>query len=178
MLLFTSSSRRPLLFCKQNHDRWFTYIKYVVHVCSSIAINLHSLSLAHSSKGKREEFDDLTYGLSIIWVSLNKLVVHKIRSSPVTCQKKNSRKILRIWPTSAFLKRGINKGLVEVTGTKVNRGASYGLEIPCNYHFYHSKSFIKKLQRLVYSLCRDGHLYHKNCCALTIHVHVLYSEGG
>ena len=37
---------------------------------------------------------------------------------------------------SAFLKRSCNKGLVEVTGNRVNRGADYGLEIPCKYHFY------------------------------------------
>ena len=36
---------------------------------------------------------------------------------------------------SAFLKREVNKGLVEVTGEKVNRGAGYGLEIPRTYHF-------------------------------------------
>ena len=36
----------------------------------------------------------------------------------------------------AFLKRSCNKGLVEVTGNRVNRGAGYGLEIPCKYHFY------------------------------------------
>ena len=37
---------------------------------------------------------------------------------------------------SAFLKRSSNKSLVEVTGIRVNRGAGYGLEIPCKYHFY------------------------------------------
>ena len=37
---------------------------------------------------------------------------------------------------SAFLKRSCNKGLVEVTGNRVNRGAGYGLEIPCEYNFY------------------------------------------
>ena len=37
---------------------------------------------------------------------------------------------------SAFLKRSCNKGLVEVTGNRVNRGAGYGIEIPCKYHFY------------------------------------------
>ena len=30
-----------------------------------------------------------------------------------------------------FLTRSQNKGVTEVTGTKVNRGAGYGLEIPC-----------------------------------------------
>ena len=42
---------------------------------------------------------------------------------------------------SAFLKRSCNKGLVEVTGNRVNRGAGYGLEIPCKYHFYGSTQY-------------------------------------
>ena len=41
----------------------------------------------------------------------------------------------------AFLKRSCNKGLVEVTGNRVNRGAGYGLEIPCKYHFYGSTQY-------------------------------------
>ena len=32
---------------------------------------------------------------------------------------------------SAFLRRSANKGIVEITGSKVNRGAGYGLEILC-----------------------------------------------
>ena len=59
---------------------------------------------------------------------------------------------------SAFLRRDVSKGLTEVTGTKVNRGAGYGLEIPCSYHFYGSKSFVDKLNELVASLRRDGRL--------------------
>ena len=39
---------------------------------------------------------------------------------------------------SAFLRRSCNKGFVEVTGNRVNRGAGYGLEISCKYHFYGS----------------------------------------
>ena len=34
---------------------------------------------------------------------------------------------------SAFLRRDVNKGFAEVTGDKLNRGARYGLEIPCTY---------------------------------------------
>jgi hypothetical protein len=34
---------------------------------------------------------------------------------------------------SAFLRRDVNKGFAEVTGGNVNRGAGYGLEIPCTY---------------------------------------------
>ena len=59
---------------------------------------------------------------------------------------------------SAFLRRGINKGLVEVTGVKVNRGGGYGLEVPCIYHFYGSKSYIDKLKKLVDDLLSDGRL--------------------
>ena len=42
---------------------------------------------------------------------------------------------------SAFLRRGVNKGVVEVTGTKVNCGAGYGLEIPYTYHFHGLKLY-------------------------------------
>ena len=35
---------------------------------------------------------------------------------------------------SLFLKRDINKAFAKVVGEKVNRGAGYGLEIPCIYH--------------------------------------------
>lgn len=37
---------------------------------------------------------------------------------------------------SNFLKRDINKAFAQVVGEKVNRGAGYGLEIPCIYHLY------------------------------------------
>ena len=57
---------------------------------------------------------------------------------------------------SAFLRKDVNKGLVEVKGAKVNRGAGYGLEIPCTYRFYGSKSFIDKLNQLVADLRGDG----------------------
>ena len=59
---------------------------------------------------------------------------------------------------SGFLRRDVNKGLVEVTGLKVNRGAGYGLEIPCMYHFYGAKSFKSKLNELIKALCTDGRL--------------------
>ena len=37
---------------------------------------------------------------------------------------------------SKFLKRMTNIGKTIVTGKRVNRGAGYGLEIPCSYIFY------------------------------------------
>ncbi len=53
---------------------------------------------------------------------------------------------------SVFLRRDVNKG------AKVNHGAGYGLEFPCTYHFYGSKSFINKLNKVVVDLCSDGRL--------------------
>ena len=38
-----------------------------------------------------------------------------------------------------FLKRPTNSGKVAVTGKRVNRGAGYGLELPCEYLFYGDK---------------------------------------
>ena len=37
---------------------------------------------------------------------------------------------------SKFMKRRTNKSKVVVTGKRVNRGAGYGLEIPCEYNFF------------------------------------------
>ena len=37
---------------------------------------------------------------------------------------------------STFLMRDMNKAFAEITGAKVNRGAGYGLEVPCVYHLY------------------------------------------
>ena len=50
---------------------------------------------------------------------------------------------------SHFLKRTVNKGLVEVTGARVNRGAGYGIEIPCKYRLYGTKDYIDRLQELI-----------------------------
>lgn len=37
---------------------------------------------------------------------------------------------------SKFLKQRTNNGKAIITGKRVNRGADYGLEIPCSYIFY------------------------------------------
>ena len=37
---------------------------------------------------------------------------------------------------SKFLKGRTNNGKAIITGKRVNRGADYGLEIPCSYIFY------------------------------------------
>lgn len=53
---------------------------------------------------------------------------------------------------SAFLRRSRNKCLVEVRGSKVNRGGGYGLEIPCEYHFIGPKDYIDKLDKICKNL--------------------------
>ena len=45
---------------------------------------------------------------------------------------------------------------VRVTGGKVNRGAEYGLEIPCVYQFYEPKPNIDKLREVIDSLKTSG----------------------
>ena len=55
-----------------------------------------------------------------------------------------------IAPTiSNFLKRSVNKGTVEVTGQRVNRGAGYGMEIPCKYRLYGPETYIDKLRKIL-----------------------------
>ena len=59
---------------------------------------------------------------------------------------------------SQFLRRDINKALnfAQVTGDYVNRGADYGLEVPCIYRFYWPEPYIRKLQELLSTLRADG----------------------
>lgn len=42
---------------------------------------------------------------------------------------------------SHFLKRSFNKGTVEITGEKVNRGGGFGLEVPCLYRLYGPRAY-------------------------------------
>ena len=55
---------------------------------------------------------------------------------------------------SAFFMRDMNKAFSEITGAKVNRGAGYGLEVPCVYRLYGPNN---KMKELVKSLLADGH---------------------
>ena len=57
---------------------------------------------------------------------------------------------------SNFLKRECNKGFVEVTGSRVNRGAGYGLEVPCIYRLYGPQPYIDRIQEIVQSLLDKG----------------------
>ena len=43
----------------------------------------------------------------------------------------------------------INKATVEVTGAAVNRGAGYGMEIPCKYRFYGTNDYIERLRLIL-----------------------------
>ena len=42
-----------------------------------------------------------------------------------------------------FLRREVNTGFAEVTGSRVKRGAGYGLEIPCIYRFMDQKYTVR-----------------------------------
>ena len=55
---------------------------------------------------------------------------------------------------SQFFRRDCNKGFVQVTGNKVNRGAGYGLEVPCiaTYSLYGPRPFIERITQIVQSL--------------------------
>ena len=53
---------------------------------------------------------------------------------------------------SMFLRRDCNKGFAEVTGNCVNRGAGYGMEVPCIYRLYGPTIYIHRLQQIIQSL--------------------------
>ena len=55
-----------------------------------------------------------------------------------------------------FLRRDCNKGFVEVTGSKVNRGAGYGLEIPSTYRLYEPRPYTDRVQQIADTLHADG----------------------
>ena len=45
-----------------------------------------------------------------------------------------------------------DKAFEEITGAKVNRGAGYGLEVPCVYRLYGPNIYVDKMKALVESL--------------------------
>ena len=49
---------------------------------------------------------------------------------------------------SRFLKRDVNIVYAKVTGGKINRGAGYGLEIPCIYRLYGPRKYIDKMKEI------------------------------
>ena len=50
---------------------------------------------------------------------------------------------------SHFLSRRCNKGTAEVTGARLNRGAGYGLKIPCKYRLYGPAAYIERLKTII-----------------------------
>ena len=48
------------------------------------------------------------------------------------------------------------QGLTLITGPKINRGAGYGLEVPCVYRLYGPKIYVERLNELVDSLRKAG----------------------
>ena len=49
------------------------------------------------------------------------------------------------------------KAVAEIAGAKVNRGAGYGLEVPCVYRLYEPNIYVDKMKELVECLLADGH---------------------
>ena len=43
----------------------------------------------------------------------------------------------------------MKKGFAKATAAKINRGAGYGLEIPCKYRLYGPKAYCDKLKQLL-----------------------------
>ena len=65
----------------------------------------------------------------------------------------HARPNYRLAPTlSHFLNRDFNKAVAEVTGDCVNRGAGYGLEVPCIYRLYGSKAYLDKVREVLRDL--------------------------
>ena len=57
---------------------------------------------------------------------------------------------------SNFLAREFNKETVYITGERTNRGAGYGLEVPCVYRLYGPKAFVDHLKQKVENLRDRG----------------------
>ena len=50
---------------------------------------------------------------------------------------------------SHFLRCEVNKAFAKVTCDKVNRGAGYGLEVPCKYQLYGPRLYIDKMKEFL-----------------------------
>ncbi len=48
-----------------------------------------------------------------------------------------------------FLARNVNKGMVEITGDPLNRGAGMGMEVPCIFHLFGPKLYLKRLEDII-----------------------------
>ena len=52
---------------------------------------------------------------------------------------------------SYFLQRDFNKASLEIIGDRINRGAGYGVEVPCVYRLYGPKAYVDKIRVIVCS---------------------------
>ena len=50
---------------------------------------------------------------------------------------------------SQFLKRDCNKRVVNITGTRINRGGGFGLEAPCIFWLYGPEAYLRRLKEIV-----------------------------
>ena len=50
---------------------------------------------------------------------------------------------------SYFLVREVNKGMVEIKGQPVNRGAGMGMEVPCVYHLFGPNVYLRRLEEVI-----------------------------
>ncbi len=57
-----------------------------------------------------------------------------------------------------FLRRDVNKAFAVVQGERVNRGAGYGLEVPCIYRLFGPPVYVCRMRELVNELLIEGHL--------------------
>ena len=48
-----------------------------------------------------------------------------------------------------LLSRTCNKGTVKVSGAVVNRGAGYGMEVPCKYRLYGTRAYVERVQKII-----------------------------
>ena len=50
---------------------------------------------------------------------------------------------------SQFLKQDCNKEVVNITGTRINRGGGFGLEPPCIFRLYGPEAYLRHLKEIV-----------------------------
>ena len=56
---------------------------------------------------------------------------------------------------SPFLVRDFNKAVAEVTSPGLNRGAGYGMEVPCIYRLYGQQRYVDRAKESIQKLLND-----------------------
>ena len=125
------------------------------------AVGLEVLEVASYVRGYHAYMD--------VWVPVEGQALI-VKREPYNCKDKNAVAVFKddaivghvphnLSPRlSQFLMRDVNKAFAEVTGETVNRGAGYGLEIPCVYRLYGPQVYIDKMKEIVDNLRAAGHL--------------------